>query len=69
MKSRAFFKAAMTVVAGYGALLANAETDVASTVEIVDSVEISADTNVVVEAGKTLGIVGHTGSGKSTLAN
>lgn len=54
MKSRAFFKAAMTVVAGCGALLANAETDVASTVEIVDSVEISADTNVVVEAGKTL---------------
>ena len=44
----------MTVVAGGGALLANAETDVASTVEVVDSVEISADTNVVVEAGKTL---------------
>ena len=54
MKSRAFFKAAMTVVAGCGALLANAETDVASTVEVVDSVEISADTNVVVEAGRTL---------------
>ena len=44
----------MTVVAGGGVLLANAETDVASTVEVVDSVEISADTNVVVEAGKTL---------------
>ena len=51
MKSRAFFKAAITVVAGCGALLANAETETASTVEIVDSVEISADTNVVVEAG------------------
>jgi hypothetical protein len=36
MKSRAFFKAAMTVVAGGGALLANAEMDVASTVEVVD---------------------------------
>ncbi len=56
MKSRAFFKAAMIVVAGCGALLANAETDVASTVEIVDSVEISTDTNVVVETGRTLKI-------------
>ena len=54
MKSRAFLKTAMTVAAGCGALLANAETDAASTVEIVDSVEISADTNVVVEAGRTL---------------
>lgn len=56
MKSRAFFKAAMTVVAGGGVLLANAETDAASTVEIVDSVEISTDTNVVVETGRTLKI-------------
>ena len=56
MKSRAFFKAAMTVAASCGALLANAETDVASTVEVVDSVEISTDTNVVVETGRTLKI-------------
>lgn len=47
---------AMTVVAGCFALLAEAETGAASTIEIVDSVEISADTNVVVEAGRTLKI-------------
>ena len=54
MKSRVSFSAAMTVVAGCFALFGKAETETASTVEIVDSVEISADTNVVVEAGRTL---------------
>lgn len=56
MKSRVSYKAAMTVAAGCCALLAKAEPDTASTLETVDSVEISADTNVVVEAGKTLKI-------------
>ena len=54
MKSKVSFTAAMTVAAGCFALLAKAETDTASTVEVVDSVEISTDTNVVVEAGRTL---------------
>ena len=54
MKSKVSFTAAMTVVAGCFALLAKAETDTASTVEVVDSVEISTDTNVVVETGRTL---------------
>ena len=56
MKSKVSFTAAMTVVAGCFALLAKAETDTASTVEVVDSVEISTDTNVVVETGRTLKI-------------
>ena len=54
MKSRVSLTLAMTLAAGCFAFLAKAETETASTVEIVDSVEISADTNVVVEAGRTL---------------
>ena len=46
--------AAMTAAVGCCVLLGKAQADDGLSVEVVDAVEISADTNVVVEAGRTL---------------